>query len=76
MSTKGSINTETVGTSQGFRWLHEVIDKARDDALNIKKEDYDAVKQLLNRFEKSTKGFELVEDTLTANQWKKLWGKL
>ena len=76
MNTKGKIDTETVGVSQGFRWLHEVMDKCHSDALNVKKEDYEAVKQLLDRFEKSTKGFELVEDTLTANQWKKLWGKL
>jgi len=67
---KGGIDTN-VPDETGFAWLREYIKRAREDSLNIKEEEYNAVLEIIDRLEK-----ELNEYKFSDKCWNKIKSKL
>lgn len=49
---KGYIDIKNVTDVQAFKWFKEIINKAKNDSLNIKDEEFIAVTELIDKLEK------------------------
>lgn len=85
-NSKGAIDLKAVDTKNGLRLIKELITKCSSDALNVKKEEFAAVLDLVDEIEKrlvdldsntkKAKLYGLVEKDLSATQLRKLLGKV
>lgn len=77
-NSKGYIDDTNIGVPQGIQMLRDILKKCKESAVNLKDEDSDLARRLLNKFEKSARSFEILKKNkkITQTQFELIWEEL
>ena len=70
INIKGIIDTNNIKSEQGFSWVREIIKKAKEDSLNIKSEEFEAVSNIIFKLEKKYNKLEQFYIYMSENMTK------